>query len=1012
MRTILTITGMHCASCTRLIESVVSRHPGVTRVSVNLGSEKATVDHDANVAPTALIAVIHAAGYTATLAQQNSNTTLHDARTLQRERARRRFVWSLVLSAPLVYFMLLDFFVTLPGSAWLTPRIGLISFVLATPVQFLCGARFYRGAWSSLRMRTASMDTLIAIGTSVAYAFSVWHLWNYASITGSLLSITPDKIPGLYFETSALLITFVLLGTWLEALAKGRTSRAIETLMARQATIAHVYRNGVMVDVPAAEVCREERLLLRPGETIPADGIIVEGETHVDESMLTGESMPVHHGVGDRVAAGTVNLHGSIDITATHVGNSTVLSRIIRLVEEAQASRAPIQNIADRISAWFVPIVLLAALLATVVWLLLGAGTELALLTGAAVVVIACPCALGLATPTAIMVGTGRGALLGILIKGGDPLQAAEQINTVIFDKTGTLTHGSPSVTTIIPLGTCSVKDVLSVAASLEERSEHPLALAIRARAAADKISQQPVTDFRIMPGSGVTGVIHGVICHVGSRALALEQANNVHEAERHLHALETEGTTAVVVLQDRHIIGVIGIADAIKEGATEAVRMLRHRGIEVIMLTGDHPKTASAIAQRLGITSVIAGIRPDGKAQTVRELLATQQRVAMVGDGINDAPALAAATLGIAMGSGTDVAMEAGGIVLLRNDPRAVITALDLARATMRTVRHNFLFALIYNVIGIPVAAGVFTTWGLRLSPEFAGLAMALSSVSVVMNSLLLHRWRPFRRNLLLRIAPIVMVIAFLGIFWAGSQITQRLMGSPMPIASQAMIDASLAVLTQTPMHGVLSPVGQTKIFLRMPENGLMYGLAEGTMDLQQGEMILGASEAAMMRREGLIEGPGSILKDAFGLPEARIAGILERTNTLMDELHIAEKETFDRLASIGEIQIIDDVGLPKIFLRIDDAKDLPPALQKAIPSGSIGRDSDENFLIAIGASEARMMRRLGLIKDEGSVLPSFFGSPMRVGAILAPTGTMLDHFHVIPQDMPIIAPEQATAT
>jgi Cu+-exporting ATPase len=520
----------------------------------------------------------------------------------------------------------------------------------------------------------------------------------------------------------------------------------------------------VAYDVPIEQVAVGDILLVRPGERIPVDGQVIRGSSAVDESMITGESLPVEKGPGDRVIGSTLNRSGSFEFRATHVGSETVLAQIIRLIEEAQASKAPIQAFADRVAAWFVPAVIGVAALTFVVWFfVLQAPLSFALMAFTAVIVIACPCALGLATPTAIMVGTGKGAEHGILIKGGEPLEAAHRIDAVIFDKTGTRTYGRPSVTEVIPLGGLSEREVLALAGSLERSSEHPLAEAVYRHAQERGAEVREVAGFRAIPGQGVEGRIDGSRYLLGNRWLLANLAGvETGEVERIVAGLEEQGKTTVLLASERGILGVIALADTVKPTAVEAVRALEKMGIAVYMITGDNPRTANAIARQLGISHVLAEVLPQGKAEEVKKLQRAGRRVAMVGDGINDSPALAHADLGIAMGSGTDVAIEAGGIVIVRDDPRDVLTAIQLSRETYDKVRQNMFFALFYNVVGIPIAARALVGLGLILRPELAGLAMALSSISVVTNSLLLRGFRPGRRNYASLVAPAVMVVAF----------------------------------------------------------------------------------------------------------------------------------------------------------------------------------------------------------------------------------------------------------
>lgn len=762
----LALTGMHCTSCAAIIEKQVQKFSGVKQASVNFAAEKVIIDYNHNLVSTKdLIKVIEEAGYKAETIDEKDADFDQNKREQETSSIQKKFIFSLALSLPMFYFMLLDFFKWLPGGLTLPPYFGLVSLILATPIQFVIGAGFYKGMWSSLKMKTFNMDSLIAIGTSTAYIYSLFNFIVYFINTGSILGVG-EKIPDLYFETAAFLITFVLLGKWLEMRAKGKTSDAIKKLMGLRAKTARLIKNGATQDIPIDEVVTGDIIMVRPGEKIPVDGKIIKGLSAVDESMITGESIPVEKSVGSYVIGATINKTGSFEFVAEKVGSQTALAQIIRLIEEAQGSKAPIQAFADRISAWFVPAVIGIAVLTFMVWFFaFNAELSFSLMAFTAVIVIACPCALGLATPTAIMVGTGIGAEHGILIKGGEPLEAANHIDTIIFDKTGTLTQGKPQVTDVLTFSDMSENRILQISASLEKSSEHPLAEAIYSYASKEGIKLDEVTNFKAIPGHGVEGEVEKIKYYFGNRRFLTEVVGlKIDHIDHQISEIEAKGKTVMILASSKEILGLIGVADTVKVTSKEAIAKLKSLGLNIYMITGDNIRTAHAIGHEVGIKleNIFAEVLPKDKASEIKKLQEKGYRVAMVGDGINDAPALAQADLGIAMGSGTDVAMEAGGIVIIKNNLNDVVTALELAKETFSKIKQNMFFALFYNVIGIPIAARVFVGWGLVLKPELAGLAMALSSISVVTNSLLIRYFRPHQKNYFSIVAPIIMIAIF----------------------------------------------------------------------------------------------------------------------------------------------------------------------------------------------------------------------------------------------------------
>ncbi|MEM2982109.1 MAG: heavy metal translocating P-type ATPase [Candidatus Bathyarchaeia archaeon] len=635
--------------------------------------------------------------------------------------------FSLSLAVPTLIFTYFPVLPYLPSSLWL--------FILATPVQFIAGSRYYMGAWEAIKSRNANMDTLIAVGTSAA--------WIYSTIATFHPSILPSS--ELYYDTSAVIIALILLGRFFEDLAKGKASEAVRRLMDLQPRIARVVRGGKEFEVPVEKVEVGDVVIVKPGERIPVDGQVIEGYSSVDEKMITGEGLPVEKQVGDKVVGGTMNKSGLLKIEAMKVGADTVLSQIVRLIEEAQVAKAPIQRLADMVSSYFVPAVITVAVVSSILWIMLGQEFTFALKVFISVLIIACPCALGIATPTAIMVGTGKGAESGILIKGGEYLEKARKLDTVVFDKTGTLTVGEPSVTDIVAIPPYSQETVLRYAASAELGSEHPLGEAIIRKAReADLVIDEPQS-FKAAPGKGVEATCNGRRILLGSRQFMDENGILTDKIDEVARNLQVEGKTVMLTAVDGELIGAIAVADTLKANSKAAVEQLKRMGLEVIMLTGDNERTAKAIARQVGIEDVIAEVLPQDKAEIIKKLQEQGKTVAMVGDGINDAPALAQADVGIAIGGGTDIALETGGIVLVKDDLRDVVAAIQLSRRTVGKIKQNLFWAFFYNTAFIPVAAGLlYPTFKILLNPMFAAAAMAFSSVTVVANSLLLRRFEP----------------------------------------------------------------------------------------------------------------------------------------------------------------------------------------------------------------------------------------------------------------------------
>ena len=746
-KSIFPVGGMTCASCVARVEEALSSVPGVISASVNLASEKATVEYLEGTALADMRRAVKDAGYELGPEAQ----ALEDVTTAaQREIRviRNRFIIAVILTSAI---MALGWSPSFVGKSYLL-------LALATPVQFWAGLRFYRGAWGALKHRTSDMNTLIAVGTSVAYFYSMIAVISPGLFATGVLELH------LYFDTSAMIIALILLGRFLEARARGQTSEALKKLIGMQPKTALVIHEGEQREIPVEDVRVGDLILVHPGERIPVDGIVRQGYSSVDESMITGESIPVEKKVGDEVIGATINKTGSFQFEATKVGKETTLARIVRMVEEAQGSKAPIQRLADVIASYFVPTVIGIAIVTFVVWYFVGPAPALtfAILTFVAVLVIACPCALGLATPTAIIVGTGKGAEHGILIRNGEALERAHRINTVLLDKTGTLTRGEPVVTDVVAAHFSSPEEVLRLAASAEQNSEHPLGEAVVKAALEKKLELSPSSDFNAIPGQGVEALVESKKLFSGNLKLMEERGLSLNGLEKKAAELLEGGKTVMFLGLDTQVAGIIALADTLKPGAREALQALHRMDIETAMLTGDNRRTAEAIAREAGIDRVLAEVLPEHKAGEVKKLQEEGKVVAMVGDGINDAPALAQADIGIAIGTGTDVAMETGDITLISGDLMGVVTAISLSKRTMRTIKQNLFWAFAYNTALIPVAAGVLyiafgktgVPSGLHfilgeygfLNPMLAAAAMAASSITVVSNSLRLRGFKPAR--------------------------------------------------------------------------------------------------------------------------------------------------------------------------------------------------------------------------------------------------------------------------
>ncbi|WP_237979265.1 heavy metal translocating P-type ATPase [Bacillus thuringiensis] len=724
-----TVSGMTCAACANRVEKRLNKLEGVNGATVNFALESATVDFNPDeIHVNEMKSAITKLGYKLEVKSDEQDEST-DHRLQEIERQKKKFIISFILSFPLLWAMVSHFsftsFIYLPDML-MNPWVQL---ALATPVQFIIGGQFYVGAYKALRNKSANMDVLVALGTSAAYFYSVYL--SIRSIGSS------EHMTDLYFETSAVLITLIILGKLFEAKAKGRSSEAIKKLMGLQAKTATVVRDGTEIKILIEEVVAGDIVYVKPGEKIPVDGEIVEGKSAIDESMLTGESIPVDKTIGDVVIGSTMNKNGFLKVKATKVGRDTALAQIIKVVEEAQGSKAPIQRVADQISGIFVPVVVVIAIITFAVWMLFVTPGDFggALEKMIAVLVIACPCALGLATPTSIMAGSGRSAEYGILFKGGEHLEATHRLDTVILDKTGTVTNGKPVLTDVIVADEFHEEEMLRLVGAAEKNSEHPLAEAIVEGIKEKKIVIPSSETFEAIPGFGIESVVEGKQLLIGTRRLMKKFDIDIEEVSKSMEALEREGKTAMLIAIDKEYAGIVAVADTVKDTSKAAIARLKKMGLDVVMITGDNTQTAQAIAKQVGIDHVIAEVLPEGKAEEVKKLQAQGKKVAMVGDGINDAPALATADIGMAIGTGTDVAMEAADITLIRGDLNSIADAIFMSKMTIRNIKQNLFWALAYNGLGIPIAAFGF------LAPWVAGAAMAFSSVSVVLNALRLQR-------------------------------------------------------------------------------------------------------------------------------------------------------------------------------------------------------------------------------------------------------------------------------
>jgi len=1000
------IEGMHCNSCALLIEKSLKTVSGVQHANVNFSSSQALVKVDPSISQTDLLQAVENAGYHGSIIDDAHKVDEHDKRAKETKHWKAKFLWSAILSIPMIAFMIYDFFpARIPGEAIVMPRTAAISLILTIPILFVIGLDFFKWFRSALKMKTFNMYSLIAIGTGVAFLYSIYNYVLFIYQTGSWIGLDGMMVPNIYFEVAGLLVMFVTLGKYLEAKAKGSTSQAIEKLMGLAPKTAKIKQGNTFVDIAIDHVKKWDILLVKPGEKVPVDGILHAGHSSIDESMLTGESIPVEKSIWAKAFGWTINKLWSFELEATRVGNETALAQIIKLIQEAQGSKAPIQGFADKISAIFVPSVIGIALVVFLVrFFLIGASFGTALLYFSAVIVIACPCALGLATPTALMVGTGKWAEQWILIKGWEPLETLCKIDTIVFDKTGTITEGKPQVTDITALNTYDEDTILQIAVALEIKSEHPLAEAIVNYGKEKKITTSKLTDFEAIPGKGVKWTIDGQIYFLGTKRL-LEDHKIIITHQKEIEQLESEGKTVMLIATDKEMIGTIAVADTVKASSLEAIKRLKAMGITVYMITGDNQRTAHAIAQQVGIDNVFAQVLPEHKSSKVQELQAQWHVVAMVGDGINDSPALTQADVGIAMGSWADVAMEAGSVVIISNNLNDVVTAIKLSKETVAKIKQNMFFALFYNVLGIPIAGGVLASRGLTLKPEFAGLAMAMSSVSVVLNSLLLKFFSAKKKNRLSIFAPVIMTVVFLWFFRNFAQI-----GNGQSTFSSQKISLGLKTdivdyLVKAQNKIWFTPNGTPKVFLESDQvlSGIVLAEWSGfTVGGKEPEMVIGFTEAQMMKRERLIQKAGDSLKDFFGLSSVKIIGILPPTKTLLDEVHIMNAVAFSWTA-VQESLFITQTPLEelKIFYYYNDTS-IPSKLQNIINPKKTSYEIDGKLYKAlyIGYDEAQMMIAENLFTKQFDTIDNLFGNDVIIAGLPKKTFTLLDMMHFIPKE------------
>ncbi|MDP2091089.1 MAG: heavy metal translocating P-type ATPase [Candidatus Gracilibacteria bacterium] len=995
-KTKLNISGMHCSSCSKIIESNLSDNPNIITSKVNFGNNKAIVEYDENkITESEIIKIIHKSGYKAT----NGDINIID----ESKDWFKKSLFGFTLSIPLIIFMVYDFVKGLSYNEIIMPYMAIISLFIATIIQFSLGLAFYKGFYAALRQKTANMYSLIAIGTTVAFVYSIYSFIKFYLDTGSIIGLNGMKIEGIYFEVSALLITFVCFGKYLESRAKNKTNEAITKLISLAPKTAFVKINNNFIEVDIEKIKIGDTILVKPGDKIPVDGKITTGFASIDESMLTGESLPIDKNIGDKVLAGTLNKHTSFEIISTQIGSGTMLSQIINLLEEASISKSNIESFADRISKVFVPIVIILSILTFIIWYFVLLSTfENALLLACSVVVIACPCALGLATPTAVIVGSGIGAKNGILIKGGSALEKANYITAVALDKTGTITQGNPKIQDIKIFGKIEENEILKIAYSLENNTNHPISKCIVEYAISKNIKLIISSDFKIINGKGVNGKINEIDYIIGNKSLIDDHKLTItDDISKNYEILVNEGKTVLFLGNTIEILALISVSDEVKETSISAINTLKNMGIEVFMITGDNKNSANYIANKVGIKleDVYYEVLPQDKGNIIKEIQKRGLKVAMVGDGINDSIAMMNSDLAIGMGSGNDVAIESSDIVLMKNDLNDVVKAINLSKETVSKIKQNLFFSLFYNSLGIPIAAGIFISYGLFLKPELAGLAMALSSVSVVVNSLLLRV--SVKNKYFSYISITLLVMFFLSIFISFSSVSQTYNFERVYTKNNDKVLTSITNFVVNSKNKInIEEDLVPKIFIFNDNIPQYFKLSSGINSLKNDEVVIGYMEARMMIELGLIKGVGDELTNFFGLDKVKVVGILSKTDTFLDDVHIFNSSNYDKVigdnSSLVFFATPDKLGIRTFYLM--DNTNIPKYFINQIDTNTFTSNGVINMYV--GFTDTNMMFQLGLIKNIGDKLSNFFGNDVIFYKQLKKTFTSYDMIHFVSKE------------